>query len=172
MNETINTIMNRRSIRQYKSQQIEEDQLNTILKTGMYAPNPVNRQSSFLMVLQKEKLINELVSITKEVTGKDKNPYHDAPTIVFVYVKEDNKEAIKSACLAIENMFLAAASLGIGSCWVNSQKLFASEKGKEFKKKLRIDEEYEIVASFVLGYPDLELPKPAPHKEYYYTIIE
>ena len=49
MNETTRTLLERRSIRKFKAEQIKEDELNAILVAGMYAPSGANQQSALFV---------------------------------------------------------------------------------------------------------------------------
>lgn len=173
MNETIKTILNRRSVRSYQPKQINDDELNIILKAGTYAPSAMNQQSSYFTVIQNRELIEELAALGKEVRGQDSNPFYDAPTVVLVFAKRDNIAPVQDASLAIQNMFLAAASLNIGSCWINCvNRIFETEKGKELKKRIGVGEEYMSVGSCILGYPEGEIKEASPRKEDFINIIK
>lgn len=173
MNETIKTILNRRSVRSYQSKQITDEELNMILKAGTYAPSAMNQQSSHFTVIQNKEIMNELVTLGKEAINQDRNPFYDAPTVVLVFAKKDNIAPVQDASLAMENMFLAAASLNIGSCWVNCvNRIFNTKKGKEFQKKIGVSEEYMSVGSSILGYPAEPAKEAAPRKEDFINIIK
>lgn len=63
--------------------------------------------------------------------------------------------AVSDASLALENMFLAAASLGIGSCWINCVIDFfeGTPQGKAMRKTLGIPDGYRCIGSGIFGYP-------------------
>lgn len=173
MNETVKTILQRRSIRSYLPKQITDEELNTILEAGEYAPSAMNQQSSHFTVIQKKEVMNELISLAKDVTKRGGNPFYDAPTVVLVFAKKDNIAPVRDASLSIENMFIAAASLNVGSCWVHCvNNIFNTEKGKEFQKRLGVGEEYGIVGSCILGYPAVKAPEAAPRKDDFVNIIK
>ncbi|MCX7772888.1 MAG: nitroreductase family protein, partial [Clostridia bacterium] len=52
MNETIKTLMNRRSIRDYQAEQLKDEEIDTILEAGMYAPSAINEQPWYFTVVQ------------------------------------------------------------------------------------------------------------------------
>ena len=62
MNETIQSILNRRSIRDFKEEQISDEDLNIILECGRYAPSGMNRQSYAFVAIQNEDMMHELVN--------------------------------------------------------------------------------------------------------------
>lgn len=71
------------------------------------------------------------------------------------------EEGLKSSCLAVQNLMLAAHAKGLGTCPMTGPVLLAQEKLREF---LQIDESKEINMVIALGYP-AEQPKKMPRKE-------
>jgi len=166
MNETIKTLMERRSIRKFKPAQIKEEELNTILNAGMYAPSGANQQSALFVVIQDKETLKKLSVMNAAVLGKDMDPYYGAPTLILVFADKSKITPIEDASLALGNMFNAAASLGIGSCWVHRTKqMFETQEGKDLLKKWGVTGDYIGVGSCILGYADGEHPKAAPRKD-------
>ena len=66
MNETIQTLLKRRSIRAYDATQIPDEDLELILQTGTYAPSGANTQPWHFSVVQNAELLEKLNSIIKE----------------------------------------------------------------------------------------------------------
>lgn len=177
MNETLNTILGRRSVRKFKTEQISEDELNLILEAGKFAPSAMNQQSWHFTAIQNKKLIDKINEVCKKNTNragnKDLSVFHNAPTLIIVSGEE---KAIAPECdcsLAMENMFLAAASLNVGSCWIHSPRsLSSSEEGKNLMIELEIPSGYKIIGSGVFGYADCDMPKAAARKENSVNIIK
>lgn len=166
MNETIKTLIERRSIRKFKPEQIKEKELDAILEAGMYAPSGANQQSALFIVVQDKDTLKKLSAMNAAVLKKDIDPYYGAPTVVLVFADKSKVTPVEDASLALGNMFNAAASLGVGSCWVHRTKqMFETEDGKDFLRKWGITGDYIGVGSCILGYPDSEHPKAAPRKE-------
>lgn len=166
MNETLKTIYHRRSIRSYKPAQITDEELQTIVSAGCMAPSAMNQQSWHFTVLQNKDVIDRLVALGKQVLGRDDSfaPFYGAPTVVLAFGQRDAISPVSDAALAMENMFLAADSIGIGSCWINFViKLFETPEGAAFQKELGVPEGYRSVGSFILGYPQ-EQPEAKPRK--------
>ena len=173
MNETLKTIHHRRSIRSYKPEQITDEELKTILDAGCMAPSAMNQQSWHFTVLQNPEKIQHLLDIAKKVLGRDDSfaPFYGAPTVVLVFGRRDAISPVSDGSLAIENMFLAADSIGIGSCWINFVvHFFETPEGKALQKEFGVDENYLSVGSFILGYPN-ETPQPKPRNEGCISII-
>jgi nitroreductase len=166
MNETIKTLLERRSIRKFKPAQIKEEELNAILEAGMYAPSGANQQSALFVVIQDKETLKKLSAMNAAVLGKDIDPYYNAPTVVLVFADKSKVTPVEDASVAIGNMLNAAASLGIGSCWVHRTKqMFETEEGKDFMNKWGAAGVYIGVGSCILGYPDGEHPKAASRKD-------
>ena len=166
MNETIKILLERRSIRKFKPEQIKDEDLNAILKAGMYAPSGGHQQSALFVVIQDKETLKKLSAMNAAVLGKDIDPYYGAPTLILVFADKSKVTPIEDASLALGNMFNAAASLGIGSCWVHrARQMFETQEGKDLLKKWGVTGDYVGVGSCILGYADCEHPKAAPRKD-------
>ena len=175
MNETIKSMVNRRSIRRFQSEQIKDEELNAILEAGKFAPSGMNKQSAFFVAVQNKSALEKISKINAAVMGKEGiDPYYGAPTVILVFADKNNGVTpIEDACLALGNMYNAAYSLGLGSCWVHrTRQMFESVEGKELLKEWGIEGEYVGVGSCILGYPDCELPEAAPRKDNFAVIIK
>lgn len=188
MNETIKTILTRRSIRKYKSDQIPIDELKTIVEAGLYAPSAMGRQPCHVVIVRGFDKIAEVNAQVKAATARlPNNPYRDyvgsnsytisygAPT--FVIVSGDCELSPRNACfdsaLLLGNMFLAAHSLGIGSCWINQLNVLNDEPGfREYMTKLVIPAQNRIFGCACFGYADGPAREPAPRKENSVIIVE
>lgn len=174
MNQTIKDLLERRSIRKYKSEQILSEELDIILKAGSYAPSSMGKQSAILIAVQDKDTIEELEKLNASFSPNPKSkPFYGAPTVVLVLGDKNNKNNIKDGSLCMGNMMNAAHSLNIGSCWINRvYETFESEEGKNLLKKWGVDGDYSGVGACILGYPDCELPKPIARKENYIYYIK
>ena len=75
--------------------------------------------------------------------------------------------------LVMGNLMLAAADLGVDSCWIHRAKEeFESEEGKAILKELGITGDYEGIGHCVLGYAANEVPEAAPRKDNYVYYAE
>lgn len=173
-NETMNTLLSRRSIRKYKPEQITDEQLNAVLEAGKYAPSAANQQSAFFVVVQDKSAIQKITKMNAAVVGDPSiDPYYGAPTIILVFGEKSKYAPVEDASLAMGNMYNAAYSLGLGSCWVaRTKQMFETEEGKALLKEWGVEGEYIGVGSCILGYPDCEQPKAAPRKENFVVMVK
>ena len=122
MNETIKNLVERRSCRKYSSTQIKEDELNSVLKAGEYAPTGMGMQSPIIVVLQNKSIIDKLSKINAKIMGKDEDPFYGAPTVLVVLADKNIGTYIEDGSLVLGNLMNAAYSLGLGSCWIHRAK--------------------------------------------------
>ena len=168
MNETLQTLKNRRSVRAYLPKQIKEEELQQILEAGIYAPTGMGAQSPIMVVVQDKETISYLSKLNAEVMGSTSDPFYGAPTVIIVLADKNRGTCVEDGSLVIGNMMNAAASLGVGSCWIHRAKdVFESSEGKELLKKWGIHGDYIGVGNCILGYSDVELPAAKPRKENY-----
>ena len=166
MNEVLNTILNRRSVRAYLPEQVPGDKLEAVVKAGLYAPSAMNQQSWHFVVLSG-KGAERYRAFCQEKLGRD--PYYGAPAMILVFGKKDAIAPLCDGSLAIGNMLLAAASLGLGSCWIHCvNDLFREEAAAA---PWGVPAGYRPVGSMALGIPAGPAPEPKPRAEGTVTAI-
>jgi nitroreductase len=173
MNETLNTILKRRSIRNFQTKQLDPDDLNTLLNAALHAPNARNLQTWHFSVIQNADLLNKMVGIIKEFmaasedealrergTAPDYHTFYHAPTVVLISADETANLRQIDGGAAAQTLAVAAKAFGIGSCLIASSGIaFLTDKGQAMKSELGIPEGYEHVICVALGYPDGETPE-------------
>lgn len=165
MNETLNTLRTRRSIRKFKPEQIKAEELAAVLEAGTYAPSGGGRQGNLFVVAQDSALRKQLAKLNAAVLGKDFDPYYGAPTIILVFADGTRSTPVEDGSIALGNLFNAAHALGLGSCWIHrAREMFASEEGQALLKRWGVEDRYVGVGACSLGYPDGDLPTPPPRK--------
>jgi len=180
--EFFDLVKNRRSIRKYKPQPVEKETIMKILEAAGQAPSAMNRQPWEFIVVSGEwlkQLGYSYKAVVEEFTRssymKDDSriisneefirfaaAYGGAPLVIVVLVRKNDdpgeqKADLESACAAMENLILAAADLGLGTCWMTGP----LRDEKSLRSILSIPDDREIVAVTPLGYPD-ENPRPLP----------
>lgn len=179
MNDTLKAIHERRSIRSYSPQKIEEDSLKAILDAGINAPNAMNMQQWHFTVIRDSALLDRMVSTIREnmpLTGipflmeKAQDPeyhtFYHAPTVVMISGDSSSKHIGIDSGAAAENMAIAAQSLGIGSCIIaSSDLLFLGDTVESYRKELHIPENYNHILCVALGYPAGDIPEAKERKK-------
>ena len=172
MNNAVSDIMNRRSIRKYKPEQISREELDTVLQAGICAPTGMNRQSPLVIAVQNKEVRDRLSRMNAAVLGTDSDPFYGAPTVVVVLADANSPHAVQDGSLVMGNMLNAAKAIGLGSCWVNRAKeVFDSAEGKSLLAQWGVEGDVIGVGNCILGYPD-ENPAIKPRKPDYIRYID
>lgn len=161
MNQTIKTLTERRSVRKFTDIPVSKEDIELILKAGVYAPTGRNtRDTLFLAVTQKE-LISKLSKMNAAVMGSENDPFYGAPAVIVVFADRTRTTTVEDGSCAMANLMNAAFSLGIDSCWIHrAREVFEYEEGREIARSLGIPDEYIGIGNCILGYRDCELPIP------------
>ena len=169
MNEVLKLLKQRRSIRRYKAEQIKDAELDAILEAGTYAPSGMGKQSAVMVVIQDKETIAALSKINAEIQGNPgTDPFYGAPTVVAVLADSTSYNWLKDGSLVMGNLMNAAASLGVGSCWINRcGETFDRPEGRAYLEKWGLGESFKGVGYCILGYAEGEVPAPKPRKENY-----
>ena len=171
-NEVLKTIKSRRSVRVYKKDAVPPELINEICEAGTYAPTGGGRQSPTIIAVTSEKYRNELARLNAEIMGRDTDPYYGAPVIILVLAQGSASTFVEDGSCVLENMMLAAASLGLGSVWVHREReIFDSESGKALLREWGLPETLRGVGSMALGYPASEPAEPAKRKDDYIITV-
>lgn len=185
MNPVIATILDRRSVRAYEPSQIKDEELQAVLKCALYAPTGGNLQNSRFLVIQNPELMEELNSVIREelasreiVEGEmmakgirraRQEGYHfifHAPTLINAVAPRDHSNSMANCCTGLENIQLAAASLGLGSCWSNQPHWLTDVPAvREIFGRLGLLEDEDIFGSVSIGYPAYVAKNAAARKE-------
>ena len=117
INEVLKNIITRRSVKKYRPEQIKAEELDAVLEAGLYAPSGMGAQSPVMVAVQDRETMDQIVRMNAAVMGTDANPYYDAPTVILVFGPSDRRTFVEDASCVLENMMLAAHSIGLGSRW-------------------------------------------------------
>jgi len=156
-------IKSRRSVRRYLEKDVSDDLLEKVLDSARYAPSAGNYQPWEFIVVRNRSLRSDLVEASYKQTWMLEAP-------VFIIVCINNRVAgmygerglrlygIQSVAAAMQNMFLTAESLGLGTCWVGrfSEIIVA--------RILQCPEYVRPCAIITLGYP-AERPSMPPRED-------
>ena len=174
--EAFEMLLNRRSIRKFKPEQIKGEELNKVLEAGKYAPTAMGLQSPLFVVVQNKEDVEQLNKLSAKIMGREGLPYYGAPTIILVFYTSIAKNEFLGTldgASATTNMLNAAYALGLGSCWIHRcHEIFELDEGKALLKKWGINEPLVGVASIALGYADMEQPAPRPRKDNYIVKVK
>ena len=136
MNETINNLIDRRSVRAYTEKAIPEEAMELILKAGTYAPSGMGRQPVVFVAVEKKEVRDRLSRMNAAIMGTDSDPFYGAPAVIVVL-----------------------ADRSVPTC------LYDSPEGKALLEEWGIHGDYEGIGHCILGYRSCEYPEAKPRKE-------
>lgn len=165
-NAVIETIMARRSIRNYKQVPVGRDTLDTIMECGINAPNGQNKQSWEVRVVDNPELLAQMSqAMADSHPGMEfaKGCFRGAPVMVFIARDPSYDFSAYDCGLLAENVMLSAWSLGVGSICLGSPVRFLTDNDlcKPYLEKLGFSEGYELCLCVGLGYANEE-PEAKP----------
>ena len=165
MNEVINSLKTRRSIRAYTGQQVPDELLDQVLEAGLYAASGMNNQKVIMVAVRDKETRDYMSKLNAAVMGRDGDPFYGAPCVVVVLYDPEYFTGKEDASLVLGNLMEAAHAVGLGSCWIHrAYQVFESPEGKELLRKWGIPEQYTGVGNCILGYAAQE-PEAKPRAE-------
>ncbi len=156
-NEVLSVIEKRSSARAYSAEPLTQAELDTILEAGLMAPTGMNRKEiHFTVVKGDNPVLKELDEEKRRMRGQGEQPhnfYYEAPVLIFLSAETDFKWSRVDAGIAVENMTLAAESLGLGTLIIGCiYDALHGEKQDYFSEKLCIPEGYSFQIALAVGH--------------------
>ena len=167
MNEVLQTIKDRKSVKKFKDTPVPKELIERIVEAGLYAPSGLNKQAPIIIAVTDKSTRDEFSRLN---AGSDpffrSDPFYGAPCVIVVLADKSAHTYLYDGSLTMGNMLLAAHSLGLGACWIHRAKeTFEQPEGKALLKKLGIEGEYEGIGNCIVGYMDGAYPAEKPRKE-------
>lgn len=173
MNEVMENLLTRRSIRSYQPDMVPMKTIEEIVKAGTYAATGMGLQSPIIVAVTDKETRDQLSRMNAAVMGSSADPFYGTPVVLIVLADKNRGTYLYDGSLVMGNMMTAAHSLGIGSCWIHRAKeTFESPEGKELLKQWGIEGNYEGIGHLILGYAKGEAPAPKPRKENYVYYVK
>ncbi len=167
MNAILENIKTRRSVRAFTQEPIARVDLEQIAQAALWAPSARGRQSwQFTVVCRREK-IAELAAAIADQLGRDPNQYtmYRPAALILASNHRDNEHGLADCSCALQNVFLSAHGLGLGSVWINQLKGLCDEpRIRPVLDSLGIPEDHVVWGMAALGHPAGPLPEPAPRQ--------
>ncbi|MDR0903252.1 MAG: nitroreductase [Ruminococcus sp.] len=171
MNSVIECLVTRRSVREFTDKAISPDNLMQILEAALFAPSGMNMQSWHFSAVTNKTLIKSLAaSIGREIRRSDYDFYQPAALIIPSNLPTNPLGKDDNAC-AIENIMIAAHSLGIGSVWINQlQGISFVPEIRSILTEMQVPTENEVYGIVALGYAK-NANIPVPERKGQYVIL-
>ena len=152
-NPVMEAILTRRSVRKFKEEPVPKECLAALAQAAIYAPSGRGLQTWQITVVDRRDLIDRLAKAIEEVLDRPGYDMYRPAAIIIpsnernsIYGKEDD------AC-ALENIFLAAHSMGIGSVWINQlQNVCDDARIRAVLDQMKIPADHVVYGLAALGY--------------------
>jgi nitroreductase len=142
--DALEAIRQRRSVRSFRREPVGREVLEQLVDCGRLAPTAMATEPWEFVVVTDEEMRKRIADTT------DYGRFiADAPACVAVFCK-DTKYCLEDGCAATENILVAAAALGLGSCWVAGDKKGYAD---EIRQMLSVPKGYRLVSLLPVGYP-------------------
>ena len=165
MNEVLNNLKTRRSIRKYEPTPVPDELLDQILEAGLYAASGMGKQCTTMVAVRDKETRDLLSRLNAEIMGTSSDPFFGAPCVIVVLADPERYTFVEDGSLVIGNLMEAAHSLGLGSCWIHrAREMFYREEGRALLKKWGLPENLRGIGNCVIGYP-ADIPAAKPRRE-------
>ncbi len=173
MNEVISNILSRRSVRDFTDKPVSKEDIQEIIKAGMYAPSGMNRQTWHFIGIINSAKIKELAAITGKVLGNEQYNFYSPTALIIISNESDSRWGDEDNSCALQNIFLAAHSMGIGSVWINQLNAGNCDDPqlRAALAELGVPDNHSVYGIAALGY-SASAPKGIVEKKGTYKIID
>lgn len=168
MNEMIRTLKERRSIRKFKPDMPPRADLEQIVEAGLYAPSGMGKQDTIIVAVTNKMVRSRIAEANRQIGGWKEgfDPFYGAPVILIVLADKNEANRVYDGSLVMENLMLAAHSLGLGSIWIHRAKEeFEQNEWKKLLSDLGVSGEWEGIGHCAVGYIDGDIPEAAARRE-------
>ena len=161
MNETMKTILERRSIRSFSSEPISEEILKDLVNAAMHAPSGMCRKTWQFTVVSNKEIIERLTRVIEKVLDRPGYDMYRPVVLIIPSNLRDSKYGREDNACALQNIFLAAESYGVGSVWINQLTGICDEaEVRLILKEMEIPDDHIVYGIAALGYANPDAPKP------------
>lgn len=165
------TILARRSVREYTSQAITRPLINTLLAAAIHAPTAMHEEPWAFVIVQDKSQLKQISDQAKPLfieelrqhqaqlatpsfarfTDPDFDIFHGAGTLIVICAIVSTQFVAADCWLAAENLMLAACGMGIGTCVIGSA--VEALNLETVKHNLGIPAEYSAIVPVIAGIP-------------------
>jgi len=148
--DVVTAIRNRRSIRKYKSTEVEPEKVDTILQAGRWAPSASNKQPWHFIVVRDQEMRKKFAEAHAYGRFMAESP------VVIVVLGDPAKHPryhLADPHNAVQNMLLAAYYEGLSTCWMGVRE---TDIEPAFKELLGIPDDIRVICCISVGYGDQE----------------
>ena len=154
MNEVMQAILERRSIRHFTDQAVPKEVLADLAQAALHAPSGMGKKTWRFTVVSNREKIRRLADVMGKVLGRDGYNMYDPTALIIPSNLKDSRFGMEDNACALENIFLAAYSYGVGSVWINQMRDICDDPQiRPLLSEMGIPEDHVVYGMAALGYP-------------------
>ena len=157
MNQELQFIFSRRSIRKYRDREVPDRMITDLLEAGMAAPSAVKKDPWHFIVIRQRQTLDKMVAfmpnaqMLKQATGAfvvcgDIDRAHD----------QQESYMLQDLSAAVENILLAANTMGLGTCWLGVHP--RPDRMDNIRTLFKLPDNIIPMCSIAIGWPAEEPP--------------
>ena len=151
--EVLNCIETRRSIRAFETKPLTKEQLTILAEAARSAPTARNMQTRRITVLQNKILMEKWRAAIQKELGRENYTFYAPDALIIASEKEDAIMPRENCACALENVFLAAHAMGIGSVWINQLNGVCDRPAiREVLRELNLPNDHHVWGMAAVGY--------------------
>jgi nitroreductase len=168
-------------VRKFAAEQIDDSQLKTILEAATWAPSGSNNQTWLFTAVQNKDILARINETLRQSllhwTPDDEYPakkravvnarneshhyFYHAPTLIIASNAPKYQNGMADCATALQNIFLAATSLGLGTCWINQPRWLTGDPPlRQLLASIGLPEEHILYGAAAVGRPAHTPPAP------------
>ncbi len=166
-------IANRRSVREYTDEAVDEKTIHSLIDAATRAPSAVNQQPWTFTVVRDQAVLDRISREAKAhmlasphsdrfqslLASPDFHIFYHAPALILISAAAEGPWIVEDCALAAENLMLTAHAAGFGTCWIGFAQTFLG--APEGKALLGLPAAWAPVAPIIVGRPKTA-PPPVP----------
>ena len=174
-------IFGRHSVREYTSQEVDEQTIRGLIEAAVHAPSAVNQQPWTFAVVRDKDVLDRISRAAKShmlatmppsvhsdhfrslLSDPNFHIFYHAPALVLISATAQGPWIVEDCALAAENLMLAAYAAGLGTCWIGFAQGFLNTP--DGKKLIDLPQAWVPVAPIIVGRPKavtVDVPRKAP----------
>ena len=159
MNEVMNAILTRRSIRKFTADPIPAEVLEDLVKAALHAPSGMGKQTWQFTVVTNHEIIHRLCGLIGTELGREGYDMYGPAAVIIPSNEQESPWGKEDNACAMENIFLAARSYGVGSVWINQmQNIHDRPAVRALLNEIGVPADHVIYGVAALGYADPSVP--------------